>query len=135
MADSIFNTRPQFFISRVLHMLSTSLLVGTSAVPFLYKNAELVFPKFFMIAALVATLSGFYNAHALQPARMKEAGNLYRIVIYFGKTLLLVLLSPLLDKIFPAPTVHTARFAIVVLAVAIGSWSRYYREKNTPKTP
>jgi len=132
MAEAIFNTRPELFVSRFLHMLSTGVLVGTSAVPFLYKNAELVQPKFFMYAAAIAIITGFFNAHALQPARMKEAGKLYRLLIYFGKMLLLILLSPLLEKLLPIETVAVARFVIVALEVAIGTWCRYYREKHTP---
>jgi len=132
MAEAIFNTRPEFFVSRFLHMLSTGLLVGTSAVPFLYKNAELAQPKFFMIAAAIAAVTGFFNAHALQPARMKEAGKLYRLLIYFGKTLLLILLSPLLEKLLEKETAALARFMLVALSVAVGTWSRYYREKHTP---
>jgi len=130
--DSIFNTRADYFLSRFLHMLSAGLLIGTAAVPLLYKHAELVYPKFFMIAAAVVAFTGLYNASVLQPGRMKEAATLYRIVVYAGKGSLLALMSPLLDKLFPGPDVSMARFGIVVLSVALGTWCRYYREKNTP---
>jgi len=113
-------------------MLSAGLLVGVGAVPLLYKNAELLYPKFFMVAAGIALLSGLYNAHVLQPGRMKEAATLYRVIIYAGKIGLLALMSPMLDKLVTGPAVNSARFFLVVLAVALGTWSRYYREKHTP---
>jgi len=135
MADGILNTRVDIFCSRFLHMLSTGLLVGTAAVPLLYKNAEATFPKFFMIAAGIAALTGLYNAHILQPARMREAATLYRLIVYVGKILLLILTSPVLDRFLKGSDVHTARFAVVVLAVALGTWSRYYREKYSLPKP
>jgi len=129
----LLNTRVDIFSSRLLHILGGSLLVGTSAVSLLYRSAELLYPKFFIFASVVVLMSGMYNVHALQiGAKLGDAAGVYRMVAYGGKIVLLMLLSPLLDKVLPTfINVHWARFLITVLTVALGTWLRYYREKNT----
>jgi len=129
--SGILNTRIDIFTSRLLHLLSGSLLVGVSAVPLLYKSAEILYPKFFIIASGIVFLTGLYNVHCLQINKLKDAAILYRLVVYAGKIGFLALLSPILEKIVPASVdVHYVRFLIVTLAVATGTWLRYYREKH-----
>eukprot|EP01125_Pyxidicula_operculata_P016271 TRINITY_DN5577_c0_g1_i1.p1 TRINITY_DN5577_c0_g1~~TRINITY_DN5577_c0_g1_i1.p1 ORF type:complete len:131 (+),score=28.09 TRINITY_DN5577_c0_g1_i1:148-540(+) len=128
-----FPTRVDYFVSRVLHMLSAGLLVGTAAVPFLYRNAEVQYPRSFMIWALVVIATGLYNAQALQPSRMGSNANVWRFIVYGLKIGMTILMSPLLDKIAGDFAPH-ARLGLSVAAVASGSYCRYYREKyQAPK--
>jgi len=130
--SSFLNVSPLVFTSRLLHLLGGSLLVGTSAVPFLYKSNEMVNPKmFFICASVVVFITGLFNTHALQISKLKDAATLYRIVVYGGKVALLLLLSPVLDKLLPSfVDVNLVRFLATVLLVATGTWLRYYREKH-----
>jgi len=116
------------FVSRILHMISSGLLLGGCAVPFLYRGAETLYPKLFAITAVVSVVTGLYNAHALQPARMKEKASTWRTVVYGGKMAIVILTTPLLEKIAGA-IAPEIRLGLVVFAFILGTYCRFYREK------
>jgi len=124
----IFPTSLPVLVSRILHMLSSGLLLGGSVVPFLYRGSEALYPKFFAITAVVSVITGMYNAHVLQPARMKEKAATWRTLIYGGKMVIVILTTPLLEKVAGAMAPEL-RLGLVVLAFIWGTYCRFYREK------
>jgi len=78
-----FPTAPHTYISRVVHLVSAGLLIGGTSVPYLYESKPVLTYRYvYMIAAILAFITGLINAHILQPAKMQEKATTWRIVIY-----------------------------------------------------
>ncbi|KAL6080185.1 hypothetical protein QOT17_000562 [Balamuthia mandrillaris] len=122
--------RPDYYVSRVTHMVTSGLLIGVAAAPYMFKDAALLAPKIMPIIAVVSLLTGLYNAGAVKPSRMGAKVGPWRVLIYAVKIGILVSLTPLLDKVVGAELVVPIRLAAVLASVCAGSYARYYREEN-----
>ena len=87
-----------------------------------------------MYAVVVLVVSGLYNAGAAKPSRMvKGTAGLWRGIVYGIKLSMVLACSPLMDKVFPEEVDRAwARLAALTLAMAAGSFARFYREENLP---
>jgi hypothetical protein len=92
-----------FFLSRVIHLLSSGLLLGATVYPFLYVGnpeaktsyARLLSP----VCALLSLGTGVFNAVSLRPKqKMGDKVGPWRMVVYGLKTTLLVACTPLLVR-------------------------------------
>ncbi len=91
-----------FFLSRVLHLLSSGLLLGVTVYPFLYVGNEAKTPHARWVSPVCAVLSlctGVFNAIVLRPKqKMGDKVGPWRMAVYGLKTSLLVACTPLLVR-------------------------------------
>lgn len=91
-----------------------------------------------MWLSLALVVTGLYNASVNKPGALltKQARLTYRIVAYAGKISLVVLASPLLEKIVSDATLASQiRLAVVAGGFVAGAWLRFFRNDNLPARP
>lgn len=133
------------FTSRVLHMISSALLLSACVVPLLYpQRGEPAHPWVRLltpVCAGISALTGLFNAHSLQPARMGARAAPWRVAVYGVKFALLLACTPLLDKTLAltalgdAHSVAVVRLACILNMFFIATWSRFYREQHSQPPP
>eukprot|EP00008_Paramoeba_atlantica_P008167 CAMPEP_0201476044 /NCGR_PEP_ID=MMETSP0151_2-20130828/1345_1 /ASSEMBLY_ACC=CAM_ASM_000257 /TAXON_ID=200890 /ORGANISM="Paramoeba atlantica, Strain 621/1 / CCAP 1560/9" /LENGTH=146 /DNA_ID=CAMNT_0047856313 /DNA_START=40 /DNA_END=480 /DNA_ORIENTATION=- len=125
------HTRVDRYLSRVLHMLTAGLLMGATFAPYIYKEPTSVVSKWIPIGAVViSALTGLYNADAAKPGRFGANAFRYRALVYGGKSLILLLCTPLTAKLVPTEVAQGIQLGASLSLVAIGSYLKYYREEN-----
>lgn len=88
--------------------------------------------------SLALAVTGLYNASVNKPGALltKEARLKYRVVAYAGKLSLVVLASPLLEKIVSDATLAAqVRLGVVTAGFVAGAWLRFFRNDNLPPRP
>ena len=146
--------RIDYYISRVLHQLSFSVLVGAAVLDFFGAvTLETKAQKKLMIWSGIAVLfSGLYkcvllaaccelpprspplthpcphSAGAARPSRMGPAAKLYRMIVYGVKIPLYLALTPLPEKLGMPPNPPSVTLGIVVTIVMLASFTKFYRE-------
>jgi hypothetical protein len=87
----------------------------------------------YLTIALVVT--GLYNASVNKPGNLTSAGarRTYRIVAYAGKISLVLLASPLLDRVVTDSVLASQiRLGVVTGGYVLGAFLRFYRNDNLP---
>ena len=130
--------RIDYYISRVVHLLLAGFLLALCLIPLIVARDDppssspvlLLLPKgTTALLAVLTLLSGLYNAGAARPSRLGGAARRYRFVVYVGKVVLLVGMTPLAERVVSSEHVASVRFCMAVMAVMAGSYARYYREE------
>eukprot|EP00300_Choanocystis_sp_HF-7_P024764 c26306_g1_i1.p1 GENE.c26306_g1_i1~~c26306_g1_i1.p1 ORF type:complete len:132 (-),score=23.31 c26306_g1_i1:4-399(-) len=121
------------YLGRIVHMLCGGVMIGLAADPFIRKDTgplPPVDPRLAITVVILILVSGLYNLGELKPSKLGAAAGPYRAMIYGGKGLMFVLASPLLKRFCPAELYDYAFAGVVVAAVCIGTFARFYREAS-----
>eukprot|EP00009_Paramoeba_aestuarina_P008657 CAMPEP_0201520936 /NCGR_PEP_ID=MMETSP0161_2-20130828/13435_1 /ASSEMBLY_ACC=CAM_ASM_000251 /TAXON_ID=180227 /ORGANISM="Neoparamoeba aestuarina, Strain SoJaBio B1-5/56/2" /LENGTH=144 /DNA_ID=CAMNT_0047919469 /DNA_START=13 /DNA_END=447 /DNA_ORIENTATION=+ len=129
--SAVPHTRPDYYLSRVVHIVTGCLLFSSACAPYIYKEQPEFIAKWIPIGAVALSLfSGLYNAGAARPSRWGGGAKRYRVLVYGAKISLILMCTPLTQKFFPSEIANGIQLGAVSSLVLIGSYLRFYREEN-----
>jgi hypothetical protein len=88
-----------------------------------------------MYLAIALVVTGLYNASVNKPGNLTTAGarTTYRIVAYAGKISLVLVASPLLDRVVTDSVLASQiRLGAVTGGYLLGAFLRFFRNDNLP---
>jgi len=124
-------TRPDIFLSRVLHLGSTGILLAGVVAPLIFDSVgKIAHPAIMPVFAILAFVTGLYNSFMLnpKPSKMARGDEVKWKILVHTKILLILAATPLLNFL-PTHLAQGIRVFVTVSGILVGSYAKFFREK------